>query len=139
MRFRQTPRNVRWVVGSALIGLIGMCAMAKAAGEPEPAPDGWTRSIIRDEIAPSFRVERGDASSPHAYRLGLSGRGDDAVDGRWIRTTPVDSGSYYEFRAEYQAKNVSTPSRSILARVFCDVGAKSNRWNILIALTVKDG
>jgi predicted amidohydrolase len=84
----------------------------------EQAPDGWQTYSARAEIAPEFRVEQSEAgASGHGYRLGLSGRGDEAVDGRWFRTVPVRGGLFYTFKAEYHAKDVETPSRSILARV----------------------
>jgi predicted amidohydrolase len=84
----------------------------------EPAQDGWRSECPRDEIAPAFRVEHsGAGTSPHAYLLGLAGRGDPAVDGRWVRTVPVKEGNYYQFAAEYQARNVDHPERSVLARV----------------------
>jgi predicted amidohydrolase len=82
------------------------------------APDGWQPFAVRDEIAPRFWVEEAKAQvAPLPYGLGLAGRGDDAVDGRWRRTVPVAAGRYYLFRAEYRARDVATPARSVLARV----------------------
>ncbi len=46
-----------------------------------------------------------------------SGRGDAAVDGRWLRRLPVKAGGFYQFTAEYKAQNVTSPERSVLSRV----------------------
>jgi predicted amidohydrolase len=84
----------------------------------ESAPDGWRSEAPRAEIAPAFSVERtGADDSTHTYFLGLAGRGDPAVDGHWSRTVPVKAGTHYRFAAEYQARNVDHPERSVLARV----------------------
>src|SRR5262249_51629994 len=70
------------------------------------------------EIAPAYRVERPEhGTAAHPYRLGLAGRGDDAVDGRWVRAVAVRLGAHYAFTTEYQARGVGDPSRSVLARV----------------------
>jgi predicted amidohydrolase len=101
-----------------VIGLVGVGDPPAPTQGTEPAPDGWRSESPRDEIAPAFRVERsGDGASPHAFLLGLAGRGDPAVDGRWVRTVPVKGRNYYQFAAEYQARNVDHPERSVLARV----------------------
>jgi hypothetical protein len=72
----------------------------------------------RAESAPRFWVERWDeATGTFAYGLGLAGQRGESVDGRWVREIPVEAGSHYAFRAEYRAKNVAEPVRSILARV----------------------
>jgi predicted amidohydrolase len=88
------------------------------ADEGPSAPDGWKTYAARAEIAPRFWVEpvKGESGSS-AYYLGLGGRGDEGVDGRWVRRVPVQEGRYYVFNAEYRARNVATPSRSVLARV----------------------
>jgi predicted amidohydrolase len=49
--------------------------------------------------------------------LRQQGRGNPAVDGHWARKVAVKAGLYYQFQAEYLAKNVTTPARSVLARV----------------------
>ncbi len=88
-------------------------ALAALAQESAPAPDGWRTAAARDEIAPRSWVER----DGQAYRLGLAGKGDEAVDGRWERTVPVAAGKCYVFGAQYIARDVATPTRSVLARV----------------------
>jgi predicted amidohydrolase len=108
------------------IGLIGGEPGAQAR-DGEAAPGGWKTYATRTETAPEFRIEPSrEESSPPSYRLVLSGRGDPAVDGRWVRTVPVQSGRWYAFRAEYQARRVPAPARSILARLIW-LDAKGNR------------
>jgi predicted amidohydrolase len=95
------------------LALLWFAIRIAPAGGPD-APDGWRPFAVREEIAPASSFSRlGDG----AYALALAGRGDDAVDGRWQRRTPVAAGKYYVFRAEYRAENVATPARSVLARV----------------------
>jgi predicted amidohydrolase len=88
------------------------------AGEKPAAPDGWRTYAAREEIAPRFWVARAPKTKgPAGYFLGLAGRGDESVDGRWLRRVPVKAGKYYVFSATYRAKEVATPRRSVLARV----------------------
>ena len=83
-----------------------------------PAPDGWQPFAARPELMPRAWVVRPAAAKhPAVYYLGLAGRGDETVDGRWRRDLPVAAGRYYLFTAQYRAQHVPTPSRSILARV----------------------
>jgi predicted amidohydrolase len=102
------------------LALAGIDVPTFTIQEDDSAPDGWQRHAVRAEIAPAFRVERpelGTSSQPPPYLLGLSGKGDDSVDGRWLRTVPVRPGTYYTFHAEYRASNVPDPERSVLARL----------------------
>jgi predicted amidohydrolase len=80
---------------------------------------------VREEIAPRSWTDR-DAEG--RLRLGLAGRGNDAVDGRWAREVAVAPGRFYRFRAEYRARGVATPERSVLARlVWLDDSDRSRR------------
>ena len=86
---------------------------ASALGE-SLATDGWQPYSAREEIAPRSWAER-DAQG--GLVLGLAGRGDDAVDGRWAREAPVAPGKTYAFGAAYRAQDVASPARSVLARL----------------------
>jgi predicted amidohydrolase len=100
------------------VGLTGLLLGVALAQEATEAPDGWRRYAVREEIAPRFWVETPkEKTAANDHRLGLAGRGDEAVDGRWLRTVPAVAGRYYLFHAEYQARRVATPARSILARL----------------------
>jgi len=87
--------------------------LAPAAPDPA-ATDGWKPYAVREEIAPRSFSER-DAQG--GLVLGLAGRGDDAVDGRWVREAPVVPGKTYAFHASWRAENVVSPARSVLARL----------------------
>jgi len=87
---------------------------AGAALEAVPSTDGWRPYAVRDEIAPRSWTER-EASG--TLVLALAGRGDDAVDGRWIREATVVPGRDYGFRADCRAERVASPARSVLARI----------------------
>lgn len=107
----------KWLV-FALLVMAWLGIVYALAQDAEPARDGWHTYAVRDEIAPRFWVVRDPKlTGPQAYSLGMAGRGDEAVDGRWQRRMPVTAGKHYVFTAEYQAKNVATPTRSVLARV----------------------
>jgi predicted amidohydrolase len=79
----------------------------------DPTAGEWTPAAVRDELAPRSWVESVDGTPC----LGLAGCGDDAVDGRWTRTVPVEVGRWYRFSARYRARHVPQPRRSILARL----------------------
>jgi predicted amidohydrolase len=94
---------------------------ASAIGADAPS-DGWAFETARDEVAAQHWVSR-DADVPLV--LGLAGRGDRNVDGRWVRRVPVTAGRHYVFNAPYRSRDVETPVRSILASVlWLDAGGK---------------
>ena len=104
--------------------LLALVAPTSAFGEAA-STDGWRPHAAREEIAPRSWSDR-DAQG--ALRLGLSGRGDDAVDGRWAREVPVVPGKTYAFGAAYRAQGVASPSRSVLARlVWLDAAGETMR------------
>jgi predicted amidohydrolase len=97
---------------------------ASAFGEVV-ATEGWRPDATREEIAPRSWSDR-DAQG--GLRLGLAGRGDDAVDGRWAREVPVVAGKTYLFGASYRAQGIASPSRSVLARlVWLDAAGETMR------------
>ena len=108
----------------ALISIVASSAGGLAAAS-EAAPEGWRPWAVREEISPRSWTDR-DAEG--RLRLGLAGRGNDAVDGRWAREVAVTPGQVYRFRAEYRARGVATPERSVLARlVWLDDSDRSRR------------
>src|SRR5271165_1721486 len=101
-----------------MVGITSLVLMLVLPGPGLESPDGWRTEAPREEIAPVFRVERiGSDSSSGLYILCQEGRGDAAVDGRWVRTVAVKGKGYYQFTALYQAAKVDDPERSVLARV----------------------
>ena len=97
------------LVGFILSVLIAMPSRADDAA----APDGWRFVAAREEIAPKRAVVRDD----QGYGLSLTGTGDRSVDGRWVRRVPVTGGRHVVFAARYRAKDVETPTRSVVASV----------------------
>jgi predicted amidohydrolase len=111
-------------MGPTVASLLVVLLSAPALSEPA-STDGWKPYAVREEIAPRSFSER-DAQG--ALLLGLAGRGDDAVDGRWVREVPVVAGKTYGFAASWRAKGVASPSRSVLARlVFLDAAGEAMR------------
>jgi len=75
---------------------------------------------VRDEIAPA----RGRADPQGVLVLGLAGRGDDAVDGRWVARCRSSRGDVRLWRLVARA-GVASPARSVLARlVWLDTSEK---------------
>jgi predicted amidohydrolase len=108
----------------SLASLLVLFLAAPASAEAV-STDGWKPYAVREEIAPRSFSER-DARG--ALVLGLAGRGDDAVDGRWVREVPVVAGKTYAFGASWRALGVASPSRSVLARlVFFDASGEPMR------------
>src|SRR3982751_2756829 len=91
--------------------LLVCCFSLIASAESVDAPDGWTTSAAREEIAPRNWVEQSGAAG---YALGLAARARASVEGGWQRRADVSGGKYYVFRAEYRAEHVATPTRSVL-------------------------
>jgi predicted amidohydrolase len=96
-----------------LLGLLLSVAVVWPARADDAAPDGWWFVAPRDEIAPKPGVVRDGGG----YELSLAGTGDRSVDGRWARRVPVAAGRYAVFAARYRAKDVETPTRSVVASV----------------------
>jgi predicted amidohydrolase len=102
-----------------------LAGLAASAAGQDAATDGWRAYAAREEIAPRSFSER-DAHG--GLRLGLAGRGDDAVDGRWVREARVLPGRTYAFGAAYRAQGVASPARSVLARlVWLDAAGLATR------------
>ena len=88
----------------------------QAASSLPPAPNGWQAFSPRDELRPEFTY------NPKA---GPSGKGAfiirtgklEGLDGHWAKTFPVKGGQYYQFHALRRVDHVSSPRRSVLARI----------------------
>jgi predicted amidohydrolase len=87
------------------------------AAADKAAPEGWESYSPRAEIAPRFDVVTPRDGSAAAYYLQMSGQGNPATDGRWLRKVPVTAGKHYCFIAEFRAWGIPRPSRSLLARI----------------------
>ena len=112
--------------------------LAAPVAVPDPT-GGWNPYAAREEIAPRSFSER-DARG--GLILGLAGRGDDAMDGRWVREVPVVPGKNYAFGAAYRAQGIASPARSVLARlVWLDAAGEAMRpmEYPLVGVTSPDG
>ncbi len=104
----------------ALVAVLSGLGVGAAGADEE----GWTAYAVRDEIAPRSWTEH-DAEG--RLLLGLAGKGDGAVDGRWVREVEVDPGKVYAFQAACRTLRVGSPERSVLARVVWIDGSDSSR------------
>jgi predicted amidohydrolase len=95
---------------SVLAILLASCAA------PAPAPQDWRTGAPRDEIKPAFRYEpsggrdgKGSLVIEHDRREGLQGY--------WVRSFPVEGGSYYKFEAARRVREVTLARRSAVVRI----------------------
>ena len=119
------------------VTLVMVAAAAGAYGD-EAGPEGWRFVPVREEISPKYWVVGAGSSG---YGLGLAGKGDRAVDGKWVRRVGVAGGGHVVFNARYQAKNVDTPLRSVVASVlwFDARGGPVERAEFPLTVPVADG
>ena len=112
--------QARWAGIVVVAGMLGAAPgdqpKRAAVVDATVAPDGWHLESARPEIAPRSWIEEAEESGG-AFRLGMAGRGDRAVDGRWVRRVAAEAGKDYLFAARYCAEAVPNPLRSVLARV----------------------
>lgn len=90
---------------------------APGARASEPgAPDGWAPADVREGTRPAFSYDAtGGPDSQGAFIIGTDARA--GLDGRWVKTFPVEGGQYYRFFALRKLTNVESPRRSALARI----------------------
>ncbi len=109
------------LAGMVLAVGIGWLLGSLSLAEEKPAlavlestlADGWQSYSPRPELAPRFWTEKTEGG----LVLGLAAQGHPAPDGRWIRHVPVQPGKFYRFHAQWQAKNISHPVRSVVVRI----------------------
>ncbi len=91
-----------------------LCA-ATAAGE-SAAPEGWSTSAPREEIAPRFSyvAEGGPA---RGGSLVIESDAREGLLGRWTKTYPVQGGTAYEFSVRRKLVGAPSPRRNGVARV----------------------
>jgi predicted amidohydrolase len=85
-------------------------------GAAQTSPDGWTAAAPRDEIRPEFAYDPKGGPDAKGCLIIRAGRGD-GLDGYWQKTFPITGGKHYRFHANYWAKNVAVPRRSIVAAI----------------------
>lgn len=89
---------------------------AARASEPAAAPEGWAPVEVREGTRPAFAYDpAGGPDGNGAFLITTDAR--EGLDGRWVRTFPVEGGQYYRFHALRKLTNVASPRRSALARI----------------------
>ncbi len=100
------PLGALAAVWAALL-VSGLC---RGASAPAIASNAWHGVAAREEIRPFFETSSNG---------GLVIRSDsrEGLAGHWERTFIVEGGKHFQFRARRRADNVSSPRRSVLARL----------------------
>jgi predicted amidohydrolase len=104
-----------------LLILCGLSAYAKDIAPIKPTagikvPEGWTTSAPREEIAPQYAVENAVDHKSESHLVLRSGD-NPGVDGCWKKTFSVEGGKYYQIETSYKANNISSPRKSVLAKL----------------------
>ena len=90
-----------------------LARMGRAAGGRQDAAGPTARrldhGLAAPEISPAFAHDRGV--------LIITADQRDGLDGWWTKTFPVSGGKHYHFSANYQAKNVAVPRRSVIVKI----------------------
>ncbi len=88
-----------------------------AVGNLANAPEGWVPVDVREDTRPTFAYDdQGGPDGQGAFVIETDDR--EGLDGRWVKTFPVEGGEYYRFHALRKLSNVESPRRSALARIF---------------------
>jgi predicted amidohydrolase len=106
----------RWLT-VALVALVGgTVGMSSQAASTASAPAGWSALSPRDEIRPSFSFDpQGGPDRSGSWIIQADRR--EGLQGWWTRTLPVTGGKHYRFRALRKIGGVSSPRRSVFARL----------------------
>ncbi len=78
-----------------------------------PTATAWHSSAIRDETRPEFTL----ATVGDAVHLSIRTDDREGLDGRWVKTFPIEGGQYYQFSASRKLTNVTLPRRCAVARI----------------------
>ncbi len=105
--------------GPVLVGLFLLLAVAaplSANAATAQAPDGWSHTAPREEIAPTFTHDpQGGPSGGGSFVIESDGR--EGLIGFWTKSFPVRGGDSYRFSARRRVENVSSPRRCAVARL----------------------
>jgi predicted amidohydrolase len=118
----QPIRAHNLILRISVTAVAGICLVAwrgSAADKPERtpagAPDGWSAIAPRDEIRPEFTFDA--QGGPDGKGCFIIKANREGLDGCWTKTFPITAGKYYRFDAQYLAKGVAVPRRSIVAEI----------------------
>jgi len=97
--------------------IAGLFLAAQACADVSKAPEGWSAEDVREGTRPAFSYSPdGGPDGQGAFIIETDAR--EGLDGRWVKTFPVEGGAYYRFFALRKLDNVESPRRSALARIF---------------------
>jgi predicted amidohydrolase len=95
-------------------GFLLLTAFLASASAPPPA--GWQTLSPRNELRPEFSYNpKGGSSRTGAFVIRTGKL--EGLDGHWAKTFPVKGGQCYWFHALRRVEHVSSPRRSVLARI----------------------
>jgi predicted amidohydrolase len=103
--------------GASLLAWSWRQSAAESPARVAPAaPEGWAADARRDEIRPEFAYDpEGGPDGKGCFVIKADRR--EGLDGCWQKAFPVVGGKHYHFRANYQAKGVAVPRRSIVVEM----------------------
>src|SRR5688572_3322417 len=100
--------GVTWLLVSLLV--------AHSSAVPDNAPAGWQTGAPREEIKPAFSFDvKGGLDGKGSFIIRTDSR--EGLHGFWSKVFPVNGGQHYRFNAARKIENVTSPRRSVVARV----------------------
>ncbi len=103
---------------TAIFGAAALFQRSAAFDAPlaSTSAEGWIPAAPRDEIRPEFSVlQHGGPAGEEALIIRADKR--DGLAGFWKKTFPVTGGKSYRFSAQYLAKGVELPRRSVVVEL----------------------
>ena len=98
-----------------VIAILVVANLQHQVAETKPAadklPEGWTTEAPRDEIRPEFAYDPKDS----AFVIKSDKR--EGLAGFWKKSFAVTGGKSFRFFANYQAKGVALPRRSVVVEI----------------------
>jgi len=108
-------RFVTWAIAAILPWwLTG--SVPQAPGAEINAPEGWSTRSPREEIRPDFAYLP-DGGPNGTGSFVIEGDGREGANGWWEKTSDVQGGHWYRFRAVRKATNVDFSRRAAVARI----------------------
>jgi predicted amidohydrolase len=102
-----------------LIGLLFVAVAAATDLKPvfaQAPPTGWQTAAPRDEIRPRFNYSpTGGSDGKGSFVITADER--EGLDGHWMKRYSVNGGKYYRFFALRKIEKISSPRRSVIARI----------------------
>lgn len=111
----------------AIVVLASHAGGYAGSGNSEQLTNGWEVLAPRDEIRPSFGVNK-TGGTTHQGSLVIRADSREGLDGHWSKSFPIEGGGYYQFRALRRLEGVAFPRRSAPVRIlFRDEKGRSVR------------